>query len=182
LLADGSVLRFYEGMIKSRSTVSNPGYSARDFELYDEQMPVRRYKLLLQALLKRRGSGIRQAIAETLGNTRGFVTQITSPAYPLALPAQHVRTIIDMAQMSPNEERMFLDAYLQAHPDRASEVLGRSVDGGSSRTISIRIPLLSSPVAQQRLEALIERFARDVAATMAEAESELAAASNASAA
>jgi hypothetical protein len=159
-------------MSKSPSTTSGQSHSARDFELYDDQMPVRRYKLLLQALLKRRGSGIRQAIAEALGNTRGFVTQITSPAYPLALPAQHVRTIIDMAQMSPNEERMFLDAYLQAHPDRASDILGRSVDSGRSRTISIRIPLLSNAVAQQRLEALIERFARDIAATMVEIEVE----------
>jgi len=85
-----------------------------------------------------------------------------------------VRTIIDMAQMSPNEERMFLDAYLQAHPDRASEILGRSVESGRSRTISVRIPLLTNPAAQQRLEALIERFARDVAATMIETEAEAA--------
>jgi hypothetical protein len=143
--------------------------SARAFELYDERMPVRRYKLLLQAFLKRRGPGTRQAIAEALGNTRSFITQITSPAYDMAIPPQHVRTIIRLAALPPEEERTFLDAYLAAHPDRAPELLGRP-DG---RTITISLPLLASPAAQSRLETLIERFARDTAAAMQENEAEL---------
>lgn len=163
-------------MSTPHATPPPSGTSARDFELYDELMPVRRYKLLLQALLKRRGSGSRQAIAEALGNTRSFITQITSPAYDLAIPAQHVRTIIDHAGMTPNEERMFLDAYIEAHPERASEVLGRAGVGRRSRTLSIRVPLLASAAAQSRLEALIERFAKDVSTAMMETEAELGAA------
>jgi hypothetical protein len=151
-----------------RSSTATPG-SARDFELYDERMPVRRYKLLLQAFLKRRGPGTRQAIAEALGNTRSFITQITSPAYDMAIPPQHVRTIIRLAALQPEEERTFLDAYLAAHPDRAMEVLGRS-DG---RTLTLTLPLLSSPAAQHRLETLITHFARDTAAAMLENEAEL---------
>ena len=160
-------------MSTPRSNASPSGNSPREFELYDELMPVRRYKLLLQALLKRRGSGSRQAIAEALGNTRSFITQITSPAYDLAIPPQHVRTIIDHARMTPNEERMFLDAYIEAHPERASEVLGRTSGGRRSRTITLRIPLLASVAAQHRLEGLIERFAKDLASAMVENEAEL---------
>ena len=159
-------------MTTPRSPSPPSGHSARNFELYDELMPVRRYKLLLQALLKRRGSGSRQAIAAALGNTRSFITQITSPAYDLAIPAQHVRTIIDHAQMTPFEERMFLDAYIEAHPERETEVLGRSGDGKHSRTLMVRVPLLASVAAQQRLEGMIERFAKDLAATMLETQAE----------
>jgi hypothetical protein len=151
-----------------RSSTATPG-SARDFELYDERMPVRRYKLLLQAFLKRRGPGTRQAIAEALGNTRSFVTQITSPAYDMAIPPQHLRTIIRLAALQPEEERTFLDAYLAAHPDRAMELLGR----GDGRTLTLTLPVLSSPAAQHRLETLIARFARDTAAAMLENEAEL---------
>jgi hypothetical protein len=146
-----------------------PSASARTFELYDERMPVRRYKLLLQAFLKRRGPGTRQAIAEALGNTRSFITQITSPAYDMAIPPQHVRTLIRLAVLQPEEERTFLDAYLAAHPERAAELLGRS-DG---HTMTITLPLLASPAAQSRLEGLIERFARETAAAMLENEAEL---------
>lgn len=146
--------------------------TSREFELYDELMPVRRYKMLLQAFLKRRGSGSRQAIAEALGNTRSFITQITSPAYDLAIPPQHVRTIVKIAGLQPNEERMFLDAYIAAHPERASEVLGHGQSSPSSTTMTLRLPLLASPAAQRRLEALIERFARDVATTMIANEAE----------
>jgi hypothetical protein len=146
-----------------------PPASPRTFELYDERMPVRRYKLLLQAFLKRRGPGTRQAIAEALGNTRSFITQITSPAYDLAIPPQHVRTIIRLGALQPEEERTFLDAYLAAHPERAADLLGRS-DG---RTITITLPLLASPAAQSRLETLIERFAHDTAAAMLDNEAEL---------
>ena len=146
-----------------------PSSTPRDFELYDERLPVRRYKLLLQAFLKRRGPGGRQAIAETLGYTRSFVTQITSPAYDLAIPPQHVRTIVALAELQPDEERAFLDAYIAAHPERASEVLGRPAGG---RTLTVSVPVLSSPRAQQRLEQMIERFAADLGAAMAESEAD----------
>jgi len=162
-LAQSATRRFHPAMTRP------PQSSARAFELYDDRMPVRRYKLLLQAFLKRRGPGTRQAIAEALGNTRSFITQITSPAYDMAIPPQHVRTIIRLAALPPEEERTFLDAYLTAHPERATELLGR----GDGRTITITLPHLASPAAQARLEALIERFARETAALMLEQQAEL---------
>lgn len=147
-----------------RPRQSSINASTRAFELYDELMPVRRYKLMLQTFLKRRGAGVRQAIAEALGNTRSFVTQITSPAYDIAIPAQYVRTIVRVAGLEANEERMFLDAYFEAHPDRVEDVLGR--DLGPSRTLTIALPAMPTEAAQRRLETLVETMARDIAAAM----------------
>ena len=144
--------------------------SSRAFELFDELMPVRRYKLLLQTFLKRRGAGKRQAIADALGNTRSFVTQITSPAYDLAIPAQHVRRIVGLAGLEPQEERMFLEAYLDAHPERAAEVLGSAAGSDRTRTLTLEVPLLRSAAAQHRMESLITRLAAEVAAAMADCE------------
>lgn len=129
----------------------------RDFELFDDLMPIRRYKLLLQTFLKRRGSGARQSIAEALGHTRSFVTQITSPAYDLAIPGGQVRTILKLAELTPEEERIFLEAYVEAHPERAAEVYAQS-----PRTLSIALPDLGNPAAQHRLESLIRRLAETV--------------------
>jgi hypothetical protein len=145
--------------------------ASRAFELYDAKMPVRRYKLLLQTFLKRRGSGTRQAIADALGLTRGFVTQMTSPAYDLAIPETHVRALVKLAGLRASEERAFLDAYIAAHPDRAAEVMGGATPQ-THRTLTITLPMLASEAAQCRLEALIERFAKDVAAAMLAGEAE----------
>lgn len=128
--------------------------TARDFELFDELMPVRRYKLLLQTFLKRRGPGARQTIAESLGHTRSFVTQITSPAYDLAIPSGQVRAIVTLAELTADEERIFLEAYVEAHPERASEVYA-----STHRALSIALPDLGDPAAQTRLETLIRRLA-----------------------
>lgn len=136
----------------------------REFELFDDLMPVRRYKLLLQTFLKRRGSGSRQVIAEALGNTRSFVTQITSPAYDLAIPAQHVLRIVELARLDPDERRMFLDAYIEAHPERGPEILGPAAAEGG-RILQIEVPALSNAAAQRHLEQAIRRVAEEIAAT-----------------
>lgn len=150
-------------MSKTQPTPRKPRDSAaRAFELFDDLMPVRRYKLLLQTFLKRRGSGSRQAIAEALGNTRSFVTQITSPAYDLAIPAQQVLRIVELARLEPDERRMFLDAYIEAHPDRAGEILGPSPSAGG-RTVTVEVPMLASETAQRHLEQAIQRVAAEIA-------------------
>ncbi|WP_138468804.1 hypothetical protein [Poseidonocella sp. HB161398] len=149
-------------MKKSRKSSGSTG---RSFELFDEQMPVRRYKLLLQAFLKRRGPGARQAIAETLGHTRSFVTQITSPAYDMAIPAAQARAIVRIAELTAEEERVFLEAYVAAHPDRAPELYAQTHGG-----LSIAVPELQDPAAQARMEALIRRLAEDVIDSFLEAQ------------
>ncbi len=146
-------------------------FGARDFELFDDLLPVRRYKLLLQTFLKRRGSGSRQAIAEALGNTRSFVTQITSPAYDLAIPAQHVRRIVELARLEPDEKRMFLDAYVEAHPERAADVLGPTLAEGA-RSVAVEVPTLATESAQRRLEETIQRVAAEIVAGFVEMERE----------
>lgn len=145
----------------------------RAFDLFDSQMPVRRYKLLLQSLLQRRRRGIGQAIADATGTNPSFVSQITSPAYDVPLPVQHLRTIMDTAGFSSNEEWMLIEAYLQAHPERADELLDRSRPHSDSRTIEITVPVLSSERAQRHLEAAIERMAAEFAANALLLEREL---------
>ncbi len=146
-------MSFGRGMTKPKKTTSS---TARAFELFDDLMPIRRYKILLQTFLKRRGTGARQAIAEQLGHTRSFVTQITSPAYDLAIPANQVRAILKLAELTAEEERIFLDAYIEAHPERAAEVYAAPHGHG---TVTISLPDLGDLAAEARLEALIRRLA-----------------------
>jgi hypothetical protein len=138
--------------------------SGRTFDLFDNQMPVRRYKLLLQSLLQRRQRGIGQAIADATGTNPSFVSQITSPAYDVPLPVQHLHTIIDTAGFSSDEERTVIEAYLQAHPERTDELLDRGHSRSDSRTIEIIVPILSSERAQRHFEAAIQRVVAEFAA------------------
>lgn len=140
--------------------------NGRAFELFDELMPVRRYKLLLQTFLKRRGSGSRQAIAEALGHTRSFVTQLTSPAYDIAISASQVQAILRLAELNPEEERIFLAAYVAAHPDRASEIYVNR-----NESVTIAVPDLGDPDAQARMEALIRNLSENVIASFVAASS-----------
>lgn len=162
-------IRSKEDMEKPPSTPPTPArrtreIGSRDFELFDELLPVRRYKLLLQTFLNRRGSGSRQAIAEALGNTRSFVTQMTSPAYDLAIPAQHVRRLIELARLDADERRMFIDAYIEAHPERARDILDPASSDGA-RALTISVPVLRDARAQYHLEQAIERVAAELVAT-----------------
>lgn len=148
--------------------------AARDFDLFDDRMPVRRYKLLLKTFLQRRKSGINQAIADAIGTKRSFVTQMTSPAYDVPLPAQHVRAIVEVAAFTPAERRTFLDAYVEAHPERASEILAQPQSTQGGRAFTITLPVLRSARAQRRLEALLEQTVRDVVAAVLLIEEDLA--------
>ena len=49
------------------------------------------YKRVLQDVLERRPSGMRQRLAEALGKNRSFISQISNPTYPTPIPAQHRR-------------------------------------------------------------------------------------------
>lgn len=151
-----------------------PRRGARSFDLFDDQMPIRRYKLLLQSLLQRRGRGIGQTLADATGTNRSFVSQMTSPAYDVPLPTQHVRTIIDAAGFTAEEEWVFLEAYVQAHPERAVELFTRARRPGDTRKLVITVPVLASEQAQRRLEAMIERLAAELAATAVLLEQDLA--------
>jgi hypothetical protein len=79
---------------------------------------VARYKAILQRVTDNRPSGTRQRLARALGKNRSFISQITNPAYATPIPARHVETILEICHFSPEERRLFLDAYAQAHPRR----------------------------------------------------------------
>lgn len=153
--------------------------SPREFDLLEGELgPVRYYKLLLQLFLRRREAGIRQAIADAIGKNRSFVSQLTSPAYDVPVPARYVGTMLAVARFTAGETRAFLDAYLTAHPDRAGELPADvGADGsadGRTRQIVLSVPALSDPAAQARLQLLIETMAQEIAATMVDLEKGLA--------
>ncbi len=141
----------------------------RPFELLSNEMtPVRRYKLLLQHFLERRGSGTQQIIADAIGKHPSFVSQMVSPAYDMPVPSRYVRAIAEHAGFTQTERDAFLDAYLHAHRDRTSDVLGLSVDSGETQrrqwVLEINLPALSSLAAQRLLEGAIISMAQNMAA------------------
>lgn len=149
------------------STRNSSGSSTKDFNLFEDLTPVRRYKLILQTFIKRRGSGTSQAIADGLGVTRGYVSQITSPAYDLPIPGPQVSKITVLAGLSSAEERLFLSAYLEAHPDRAVDVV-QAFEMEKEQILALAVPRLSNELAQSRMENLIRRISQDVIAALSE--------------
>ena len=51
------------------------------------------YKRVLQEVLERRPSGMRQRLAEALGKNRSFISLISNPTYATPIPVQHVERI-----------------------------------------------------------------------------------------
>jgi hypothetical protein len=84
--------------------------------------PVVAYKRLLQQILDRRPSGMRQRLAEALGKNRSFITQISNPAYPTPILPQHAERIFEICHFATHEREEFLAAYYEAHPRRRPEV------------------------------------------------------------
>src|SRR5262245_41606321 len=100
--------------------VRAPGMSA-DSGIESATLPVAAYKRVLQQVLDRRPSGMRQRLAEALGKNRSFISQISNPVYPTPIPAQHVERIFEICHFSKEEKKLFLAAYRRAHPRRLQE-------------------------------------------------------------
>jgi hypothetical protein len=94
------------------------------------------YKAILQAVIDRRPSGTRRRLANALGKHRSFVTQITNPAYPVPIPASHLKTIFEICHFSPQESAGFMEAYQRAHPGRASGLSGEA----GQRALTLMLP------------------------------------------
>jgi hypothetical protein len=122
------------------------------------------YKAILQAVIDRRPSGTRRRLANALGKHRSFVTQITNPAYPVPIPASHLKTIFEICHFSPQEAAGFMDAYQRAHPGRAS---GLSGDAGQ-RVLSLTVPDLGD-ARNRAFDALVT----DLVARLARHEEEM---------
>lgn len=120
--------------------------------------PVAAYKTILRDIIDRRPSGTRQRLADALATNRSFVTQITNPAYPIPVPAQHLATIFRVCHPSAKEREQFLAAYRQAHPGRPVAVAEQT----ATRVLHLTVPDLGSEAKNRSLDRLLRTFAANV--------------------
>jgi hypothetical protein len=109
------------------------------------------YKAILRDVLDRRPSGTRQRLAQALGKARSFISQITSPAYSIAIPARHLAPIFEICHFSGAEREGFLEAYRAAHPRSTIAPEPRA----RLRPLHLLVPDLGSDAANQELDRLI---------------------------
>ena len=117
------------------------------------------YKRVLQDVLERRPSGMRQRLAVALGKNRSFISQISNPTYPTPIPAQHVEAIFEICHFSPPERERFLEVYRQAHPQRL-RTLGHQ---DRVRRITLTLPDLEDEQKNRRLDAALSDLAERIA-------------------
>lgn len=117
------------------------------------------YKAILRAVLDNRPSGTRQRLAEAIGKNRSFISQISNPAYPTPIPAEHVGPIIEVCHFSGRERARFLDAYRRAHPKRFRSL---SSEAGT-RTLALTVPDLGSEELNREFDQTIADLARRIA-------------------
>jgi hypothetical protein len=120
------------------------------------------YKRILQQVLDRRPSGMRQRLAESLGKNRSFITQIANPAYQTPIPAQHVYRIMEICHFSAAEREQFLHLYHQAHPRRLLLLKSRE----RTRRLTIVLPDLGSEQKNRKLDLLMSELADRIARLM----------------
>lgn len=117
------------------------------------------YKTILRDVLDKRPSGSRQRLATSLGKARSFISQITNPAYGIAIPAQHLPLIFEVCHFSASEKKEFMAAYQTAHPrhwpiaDQAPRL----------RTIQLAVPDLGDEAENKAFDRLISDFIAGVA-------------------
>lgn len=117
------------------------------------------YKAVLQRVLENRPSGTRGRLALALGKNRSFVSHITNPVYPTPIPAQHIETIFEVGHFSPEDRRLFLDAYAQAHPRRVPSLK----EVRRPRPHLIYLPDLGDPERNQDLDRMVGAFVQGLA-------------------
>jgi hypothetical protein len=123
--------------------------------------PVVAYKRLLQQVLDRRPSGMRQRLAEALGKNRSFITQISNPAYPTPIPPQHVERIFEICHFATHEREEFLAAYHEAHPRHRPEA-----EAETSRKLLISVPDLGDAQRNRELDRLMSEIAARIVRLM----------------
>lgn len=117
------------------------------------------YKQLLAEILDKRPSGTRQRLAAALGKNRSFVSQITNPAYPTPIPANHLEIVFEVCHLSPEERRRFIAAYTHAHPRRPALVH----EAHRLKAHTVYLPDLGDDIRNERLHTLVTDFVRQVA-------------------
>lgn len=122
------------------------------------------YKRVLQKVLDSRPSGMRQRLAEALGKNRSFISQISNPAYPTPIPAQHVEGIFEICHFSPREREQFLAAYRDAHHRKLQLLKGHH----RVHRVSLSLPDLGDEQRNKQLEAIVTEFAEKIARVLRE--------------
>ena len=121
------------------------------------------YKALLKTYIDRRPSGTRQKLALALGTHKSFISQITNPAYRVPLPVQHVAKIFEICHLSPEERRVFLQAYGRAHPTQV-QVVEPVAGATDTQVLDIVIPSFGDPARQRAVAATIRAIADHIIA------------------
>ena len=122
------------------------------------------YKRVLQKVLDSRPSGMRQRLAEALGKNRSFISQISNPAYPTPIPAQHVDGIFEICHFSPREKEQFLAAYRDAHHRRLQLLKGHH----RVHRVTLTLPDLGDEHRNKQLETIVTEFAEKIARVLRE--------------
>jgi hypothetical protein len=120
------------------------------------------YKRIFKEVLDNRPSGMRIRLAHAMGKNRSFISQISNPAYPVPIPVQHLNTIFEVCRFPAAAKAAFLEAYGRAHPRR----IGRLDELPRERTIMLHLPDLGSQKRNERLDALMQEFARRLIAIL----------------
>lgn len=120
------------------------------------------YKRMLAAIIDRRPSGTRQRLATALAKNRSFVSQITNPAYPTPIPANHLPDIFELCHFSPAERQEFARLYARAHPKK---MLAEQPARAASK---IELPDLGDAAKNEKLHGLVSAFVRDIARLIAD--------------
>ena len=118
--------------------------------------PVSTYKSILQTVSNNRPSGTRQRLAAAIGKNRSFISQITNPAYPTPIPAQHLETIFSICHFSPAERAAFMEAYRRAHPGRFEIVAQER----PMRRVVVEMPDFGSKAKNRAADEMLADIAR----------------------
>ena len=116
------------------------------------------YKRVLQDVLERRPSGMRQRLAVALGKNRSFISQITNPNYSVPIPAAHIERIFEICHFLATERAQFMEVYRRAHPHRAP---GNSGDA-RWREVVLRVPDLRDRDKNKQLDELLKEMLQRV--------------------
>lgn len=117
------------------------------------------YKTILKGVVDNRPSGTRHRLAMALGKNRSFISQITSPAYSVPLPAGHLETVFEVCHFTPAERREFMAAYQKVHTRRTAPAKPPS----SRRTLTLTLPDLGDPRRNRQLEETVADVVRRIA-------------------
>jgi hypothetical protein len=120
------------------------------------------YKHILTRVLDQRPSGTRQRLATALAKNRSFISQISNPAYPTPIPANHIEVIFEICHFSPTDRKQFMEAYRHGHPKRMSA----PSEGQHLKAHTLYLPDLGDDAENEKLYMIVSDFVRQLAGVL----------------